>query len=195
MAVYQAITFVYVFNYFQFRVRNGPHLGHHRRAFRAGPGLGRLRPRAVLSTAFPGGGWSTRRTPCRRSRRPGSSCSPPFGFWLFRGANEQKHRFKQDPNVKIWGRPAETLDGPSPGLGLLGQGPAPQLHRRDLRLLRVHPDDRVRFLGAVHGPGVANGAAAATARGATTAAAARSTASSGERYTKRVRYSVLPFVR
>lgn len=34
-----------------------------------------------------------------------------FGFWLFRGANEQKHRFKQDENTKIWGRPAETLDG------------------------------------------------------------------------------------
>jgi len=34
-----------------------------------------------------------------------------FGFWLFRGANEQKHRFKQDPGVKIWGKPAETLDG------------------------------------------------------------------------------------
>ena len=34
-----------------------------------------------------------------------------FGFWLFRGANEQKHRFKQDERVKIWGRPAETLDG------------------------------------------------------------------------------------
>ncbi len=34
-----------------------------------------------------------------------------FGFWLFRGANEQKHRFKQDKGAKIWGRPAETLDG------------------------------------------------------------------------------------
>ena len=34
-----------------------------------------------------------------------------FGFWLFRGANEQKHRFKQDERAKIWGRPAETLDG------------------------------------------------------------------------------------
>ena len=34
-----------------------------------------------------------------------------FGFWMFRGANQQKHRFKQDPNTRIWGRPAETLDG------------------------------------------------------------------------------------
>ncbi len=34
-----------------------------------------------------------------------------FGFWLFRGANEQKHRFKRDPGIKIWGSPAKTLDG------------------------------------------------------------------------------------
>ncbi|MGH8507344.1 MAG: DUF1295 domain-containing protein, partial [Gammaproteobacteria bacterium] len=34
-----------------------------------------------------------------------------FGFWLFRGANAQKHRFKADPRARIWGRPAETLGG------------------------------------------------------------------------------------
>ena len=34
-----------------------------------------------------------------------------FGFWLFRGANQQKHRFKRDPGVTIWGKPARTLDG------------------------------------------------------------------------------------
>ena len=34
-----------------------------------------------------------------------------FGFWLFRGANEQKHRFKRDPGITIWGRPARSLDG------------------------------------------------------------------------------------
>ncbi len=34
-----------------------------------------------------------------------------FGFWMFRGANYQKHRFKRDPSVTIWGRPAEALDG------------------------------------------------------------------------------------
>ena len=33
------------------------------------------------------------------------------GFWMFRGANEQKHRFKLDPAAPIWGRPPETLDG------------------------------------------------------------------------------------
>ncbi|MGW2369874.1 DUF1295 domain-containing protein [Streptomyces sp. NPDC001667] len=34
-----------------------------------------------------------------------------FGFWLFRGANDQKHRFKTGGATTIWGRPAETLGG------------------------------------------------------------------------------------
>ena len=33
------------------------------------------------------------------------------GFVMFRGANQQKHRFKQDPNARIWGLPARSLDG------------------------------------------------------------------------------------
>ncbi len=32
-----------------------------------------------------------------------------FGFWLFRGANEQKHRFKINPRAEIWGKPAQTI--------------------------------------------------------------------------------------
>ena len=34
-----------------------------------------------------------------------------FGFWMFRGANQQKHRFKRETGIKIWGKPAEALDG------------------------------------------------------------------------------------
>jgi len=34
-----------------------------------------------------------------------------LGFWLFRGANQQKHRFKRDPDITIWGQPARSLDG------------------------------------------------------------------------------------
>ncbi len=34
-----------------------------------------------------------------------------FGFWMFRGANGQKHRFRRDPSTTIWCRPAESLDG------------------------------------------------------------------------------------
>jgi delta14-sterol reductase len=34
-----------------------------------------------------------------------------LGFWMFRGANGQKHRFKLDPGARIWGAPARTIDG------------------------------------------------------------------------------------
>ena len=33
------------------------------------------------------------------------------GLWIFRESNSQKHRFKLDPNTKIWGKPAEALGG------------------------------------------------------------------------------------
>jgi len=33
------------------------------------------------------------------------------GFWLFRGANGQKHRFRTDPEGRIWGRPARSIGG------------------------------------------------------------------------------------
>jgi|SRR5690242_16533434 delta14-sterol reductase len=33
------------------------------------------------------------------------------GFTLFRGANQQKHRFKQDPAARIWGRSPRTVGG------------------------------------------------------------------------------------
>ncbi|MGH9649691.1 MAG: DUF1295 domain-containing protein, partial [Terriglobales bacterium] len=32
-------------------------------------------------------------------------------LWMFRSANAQKWRFKQDPHAVIWGRKAEALDG------------------------------------------------------------------------------------
>ena len=34
-----------------------------------------------------------------------------IGFWMFRGANQQKHRFKQEADIKIWGKPVQTLEG------------------------------------------------------------------------------------
>lgn len=34
-----------------------------------------------------------------------------IGFAIFRGSNKQKHDFKKDPNVRIWGRPARTIGG------------------------------------------------------------------------------------
>lgn len=34
-----------------------------------------------------------------------------IGFWIFRGANQQKHRFKRNSKIKIWGQPARSLEG------------------------------------------------------------------------------------
>lgn len=34
-----------------------------------------------------------------------------LGFWLFRGANAQKHRFKETPQAPIWGRAPRTIGG------------------------------------------------------------------------------------
>ncbi|MGB0679732.1 MAG: DUF1295 domain-containing protein [Polyangiales bacterium] len=34
-----------------------------------------------------------------------------LGFWMFRGTNAQKNRFKRNPDAKIWGRKPETIDG------------------------------------------------------------------------------------
>ncbi len=34
-----------------------------------------------------------------------------FGFWVFRGANEQKHQYKSNPQTRIWGKPAEAIGG------------------------------------------------------------------------------------
>jgi len=33
------------------------------------------------------------------------------GFCLFRGANQQKHKFKENPQARIWGGPARSIDG------------------------------------------------------------------------------------
>ena len=33
-----------------------------------------------------------------------------LGFYIFRSANLQKHRFRQDPSLPIWGRPPEVLE-------------------------------------------------------------------------------------
>ncbi|WP_187415103.1 hypothetical protein [Nonomuraea sp. PA05] len=45
-----------------------------------------------------------------------------FGFWLFRGANGQKHRARTDPEARIWGRPARFLDGKLLVSGFWGVG-------------------------------------------------------------------------
>ncbi len=121
MAVYQAITFVYVFNYFQFEYG----MVHTWDIIAERFGLGLVWGDYVLVPFFYClAGWWLVDAPDALPpvAAVGIVLLAAFGFWLFRGANEQKHRFKQDPNVRIWGRPAETLDGRLLVSGFWGKG-------------------------------------------------------------------------
>ena len=110
MALYQIFTFLYVLNYFQFE-------------------QGMIHTWDIISERFgwmlvwgdyvlvpffyclPG--WWLVHAPDPLSPAAAAAIVLlfAFGFWLFRGANQQKHRFKRDPDVTIWGQPARTLDG------------------------------------------------------------------------------------
>jgi Delta14-sterol reductase len=61
--------------------------------------------------SLPGWYLVDRLTPLPTAATVGLVAMYALGFWLFRGANEQKHRFKRDPAAPIWGRPPETLGG------------------------------------------------------------------------------------
>ena len=45
-----------------------------------------------------------------------------FGFWVFRGANGQKHRFKQNPAAPVWGRSPQVVGGRLLASGFWGIG-------------------------------------------------------------------------
>jgi len=108
MILYQAFTFIYVFNYFQFEygMVHTWDLISERFGWMLIWGDYVLVPFFYCFPAW----WLIH-----------SSSSLPiwaavvlctlflFGFWFFRGANEQKHRFKRDSSVRIWGKPAESL--------------------------------------------------------------------------------------
>ena len=111
MALYQVFTFLYVLNYFQFEYG----MVHTWDLISERFGWMLVWGDYVLVPFFYClvGWWLV--------GVPGQPLSPmaagaivllfSFGFWLFRGANEQKHRFKRDPGVTIWGQPARSLDG------------------------------------------------------------------------------------
>ncbi len=111
MMLYQVFTFVYVFNYFQFEG-------------------GMVHTWDIISERF---GWmlvwgdyalvpffycivgwwlvDASGPPLSPAAAVGIVALYVFGFWMFRGANGQKHRFKRNPETTIWGKPAESLDG------------------------------------------------------------------------------------
>ena len=110
MVLYQIFTFVYIFNYFQFEYG----MVHTWDIVSERFGCMLVWGNFVLVPFFYCiAGWFL--VHAQATLAPAIAVALVtlfvFGFWLFRGANEQKHRFKQDSRAKIWGKPAETLDG------------------------------------------------------------------------------------
>ena len=110
MALYQIFAFLYVLNYFQFEQG----MIHTWDIVSERFGWNLVWGDYVLVPFFyclPG--WWLVHAPAALS--PAAALAAvllfAFGFWLFRGANQQKHRFKRDPDIRIWGQPARTLDG------------------------------------------------------------------------------------
>ena len=110
MILYQAFTLLYVLNYFQFEY--GMIFTWDIVAERFGWML--TWGDYVLVPFFYciGGWWLLHSTDSLPGLAAAAICLLfVVGFCMFRGANEQKHRFKQDAEASIWGRPAESLDG------------------------------------------------------------------------------------
>ncbi len=109
MALYQIFTFLYVLNYFQFEYG----MTHTWDMVSERFGWMLIWGDYVLVPFFYclAGGWLIHASgPLSIIAAAAIILLFAVGFWLFRGANEQKHRFKRDPGVTIWGQPARSLD-------------------------------------------------------------------------------------
>ncbi len=110
MTLYQIFTFVYVLNYFQFEggMTHTWDLVSERFGWMLVWGDYVLVP---FFYCFPGWWLVHAAEPLPPPAAAAIVLLFTLGFWVFRGANQQKHRFKRDPEVRIWGKPARTLDG------------------------------------------------------------------------------------
>lgn len=110
MVLYQVLAFAYVLNYFQFEqgMVNTWDMLSERFGWMLVWGDYVLVPFFYCIV-----GWSLIHQPETLTPLAAAGICVLFslGFWMFRGANDQKHRFKNDPACAVWGRPAEALDG------------------------------------------------------------------------------------
>jgi Delta14-sterol reductase len=121
MTAYQLLTFGYIANYFQFE-------------------YGMIFTWDIIEERFGGmlvwgdyvyvpffyslPGWYLvdRLTPLPTGALAGIVALYLAGFWLFRGANEQKHAFRRNPNTTIWGKPPRVVGGRLLASGFWGVG-------------------------------------------------------------------------
>ncbi|MXY85556.1 MAG: DUF1295 domain-containing protein [Chloroflexi bacterium] len=110
MILYQSFTFLYVVNYFQFEggMIYTWDIVSERFGWMLAWGDYVLVP---FFYCLPGW-WLVHQTDSLPAIAGAALCLLfVVGFCVFRGANQQKHRFKQNAKTSIWGRPAESLDG------------------------------------------------------------------------------------
>jgi Delta14-sterol reductase len=110
MALYQSFFTVYIFNYFQFEYG----MLHTWDVIAENFGWMLVwGDYAVVPFFYSIGGWYV---------LANNDPMPPYeaaalvglfvvGLWIFRGANEQKHRYKENPQAPIWGKTPETVGG------------------------------------------------------------------------------------
>ena len=160
MALYQVFTFLYVLNYFQFEQG----MIHTWDIVSERFGWNLVWGDYVLVPFFyclPGWWLVHAREPLSPVAAAAIVLLFVFGFWLFRGANQQKHRFKRDPDATIWGEARAVPGRPPSGLRVLGYRATSQLHRRDLHLPLFRPHHGACFLVPLPIAGLAGGSVVA----------------------------------
>lgn len=110
MALYQSFFTVYIFNYFQFEYG----MLHTWDVIAENFGFMLVwGDYAFVPFCYSVCGWYVLANPAPMPGWEVAALVALFavGFWLFRGSNEQKHRYKENPQARIWGRTPETVGG------------------------------------------------------------------------------------
>ncbi|HEY2749702.1 MAG TPA: hypothetical protein VGL86_34010, partial [Polyangia bacterium] len=110
MMLYQAFFTIYVFNYFQFEYG----MLHTWDVIAEKFGFMLVWGDAPFVPFFYSiGGWFVLRSPNPMATWEAAALCALFavGLWVFRGTNQQKHDYKENPSAPIWGKTPETVGG------------------------------------------------------------------------------------
>ncbi|MGZ3428547.1 MAG: hypothetical protein ACXVCV_17965 [Polyangia bacterium] len=110
MMLYEAFFTIYVFNYFQFEYG----MLHTWDVIAENFGFMLVWGDAPFVPFFYSiGGWFVLRNPEPMPAYQAVALCVLFGvgLWVFRGTNQQKHQYKENPSAPIWGRTPETVGG------------------------------------------------------------------------------------